>query len=151
VLIATVNDSQPVVDFAENCRKIISGMKQLRGSKKAVPPYQHISVDIDASPRFLKKKISEAKRKRYAVIAVVGNQEAAANQLIVDFTAFPDFETTIGKHLALRHSGGTTSESAKEGGLVEQTPYLSAKDLKSLAVSPKALASCLGDLQTLYI
>jgi threonyl-tRNA synthetase len=130
-------------------------MKQLRGSKKAVPPYQHISVDIDASPRFLKKKISEAKRKRYAVIAVVGNQEAAANQLVVDFTAFPDFETNIGKHLALRHasasSGGTTSESAKEGGLVEQTPYLSAKDLKSLAVSPKALASCLGDLQTLYI
>ncbi|KAN0093889.1 class II aaRS and biotin synthetase [Hyaloscypha variabilis] len=138
VLIATVNDSQPVVDFAENCRKIISGMKQLRGSKKAVPPYQHISVDIDASPRFLKKKISEAKRKRYAVIAVVGNQEAAANQLIVDFTAFPDFETTIGKHLALRHasasSEGATSESAKEGGLVEQTPYLTAKDLKSLAV-----------------
>ena len=152
VLIATVNDSKPVVEFAENCQKIISGMRPLRGSKKAIPPYQHISVDIDSSPRFLKKKISDAKRKRYAVIAVVGNQEAAANQLIVDFTAFPDFETNVGKHLALRNQmRAAKSTDGSEGSSTEQTPYLSANDLKSFAVSPKALSSCLEDLQNLYV
>jgi threonyl-tRNA synthetase len=155
VIIVTVNDSRPVVDFAENCQRIISGMRQLQGQKKAVPPYEHISVDIDASPRFLKTKIANAKRKRYAVIAVVGNQEAAANRLIVDFTAFPDFETNLGKHLAVRHasvtSEGSKSESAHEGRPTDQTPYLTAKELKNLAVSPKTLASCLADLQKLYI
>jgi threonyl-tRNA synthetase len=154
VIIITVNDSQPVIDFAENCQKIISGMRQLRGQKTAIPPYEHISVDIDASPRFLTKKIADAKRKRYAVIAVVGNREAAANRLIIDFTAFPDFETNLGKHLAVRHasvtSEGSKSESADEGRQTDQTPYLTAKELKSLAVSPKTLASCLADLQNLY-
>ena len=155
VVIVTVNDSQPVVDFAKNCQSIISGKRQLRSQKKAIPPYEHISVDIDASPRFLKKKIADAKRKRYAVIAVVGNQEAAADRLIVDFTAFPDFETNLGKHLAVRHasvtSEGSKSESADEGRPTDQTPKLTAKELKSLAVSPKTLASCLADLQKLYI
>jgi threonyl-tRNA synthetase len=156
VIIVTVNDSQPVVDFAEECQKTISGMWP-RSPKKAMPPYQHIAVDIDASPRFLKKKIADAKRKRYAVIAVVGNQEADAKRLIVDFTAFPDFETHLGKHLALRHAAANwsseegVSESAIEGGSTNQTPYLTAKGLKSLAVTPKALRSCLGDLQNVYV
>jgi threonyl-tRNA synthetase len=158
VIIVTVNDSQPVIEFAEKCQKIIMGMgRRLRSSKKAMPPYQSISVDVDASPRFLKRKISDAKRKRYAVIAVVGNQEAAANHLIVDFTAFPEYETNLGKHLALRHSSSTseriesTTESASGDGPKDQTAFLSAKELKSLPISPKALASCLADLQNLYV
>jgi threonyl-tRNA synthetase len=158
VIIVTVNDSQPVVDFAEKCQKIIMGMsRQLRSPKKAMPPYQSISVDVDTSPRFLKRKISDAKRKRYAVIAVVGNQEAAANRLIVDFTAFPEFETNLGKHLALRHSSsplegiGSTSESASEDTPKDQTAFLNAKELKSLPVGPKALASCLADLQNSFL
>jgi len=158
VLIATVNDSQPVVEFAERCQKIIMGMsRQLRSPKKATPPYQSISVELDTSPRFLTKKISDAKRKRYAVIAVVGNQDAAANRMIVDFTGFPDFEINVGKHLALRHSAvaskeiKSTAESANERESTEQTPFLSAKDLKSLPVSPKILASCLADFQSSYV
>jgi threonyl-tRNA synthetase len=158
VIIVTVNDSQPVVEFAEKCQKIIMGMsRQLRSPKKAMPPYQSISVDLDTSSRFLKRKISDAKRKRYAVIAVVGNQEAAANRMIVDFRAFPDFETNLGKHLALRHSAvaseeiKSTTESANESEPTEQTAFLSAKDLKSLPVSPKILASCLADFQSSYV
>jgi threonyl-tRNA synthetase len=156
VIIVTVNDSQPVVEFAETCKRIISGMSsqgQSDSSKTALRPFQSISVDVDTSPRFLKKKISDAKRKRYAVIAVVGNIEAVENRLIVDFTAFPKFEKNIGKHLALRQAAAASGEptSTPRSGNGNQTPTLTAEDLKSLAVSPKALAACLADLQNQHV
>lgn len=152
VIILTVNDSQPVVEFAQKCQSIISGVKKTPQSKnRPLSPFQRISVDIDDSPRFLKKKISEAKRKRYAVIAVVGNQEAAANRLIVDFTAFPDFERRLGGHLALRHSASSDTLTIGEAGHQKSISKLTAQELKSVPLHPEALAGCLVGFQNVYV
>jgi len=151
VIILTVNDSQPVVEFAQKCQDIVSGIARTPQSRKRpVSPFQPISVDLDISPRFLKKKISEAKRKRYAVIAVVGSQEAAANRLIVDFTAFPNFER-LGGHLGLRHSSAS-SEALTVGNVGHEKGIsrLTSEMLKSLSLHPKALATCLNEFQSSY-
>jgi threonyl-tRNA synthetase len=152
VIIITINDSQPVVDFAQKCQKIISGIKDRPEVKhKPSSPFQRISVDIDASPRSLKKKISEAKRKRYAVIAVVGNQDAAANRLIVDFTAFPDFERRLGRHFHVQHStASSTTLKIDEAARQEGVP-LTAQELKCLPLRPETLASSLVGYQNIYV
>jgi threonyl-tRNA synthetase len=162
VIIVTVNDSQPVVEFAKKCQNIISGLNSGQSKERAFSPFERVSVDVDSSPRFLKKKILEAKQKRYAVIAVIGSQEAAANRLMVDFTGFPDFERRLGGHLALRHSSAAVEGRVNEVGTYEFVafggppqqkgiPKLNSQDLKSLPLDPKALAACLAGFQKVYV
>jgi threonyl-tRNA synthetase len=162
VIIVTVNDSQPVVEFAKKCQNLISGLNSGQAKERAFSPFERISVDVDSSPRFLKKKILEAKQKRYAVIAVVGNQEAEANRLMVDFTGFPDFERRLGGHLAFRHSSSIVEGCVNEDGIYEfaafggppqqkGVPMLNSQALKSLPLDPKTLASCLAGFQKAYV
>lgn len=162
VIIVTVNDSQPVVEFAKKCQNLISGLNSGQAKERAFSPFERISVDVDSSPRFLKKKILEAKQKRYAVIAVVGNREAEANRLMVDFTGFPDFERRLGGHLAFRHSSSIVEGCVNEDGIYEfaafggppqqkGVPMLNSQALKSLPLDPKTLASCLAGFQKAYV
>ncbi|KAG4435283.1 hypothetical protein IFR05_009243 [Cadophora sp. M221] len=100
VTIITVNDSEPVVEFAQKCKRTLQGLQVGQSDLGMAGPMMQksqdrISVDIDDSARSLRKKIREAKSKRYSVIAVVGSQDVEKGRLVVDFTGIPKAEVTM--------------------------------------------------------
>ncbi|KAL5314945.1 hypothetical protein ACEPPN_017595 [Leptodophora sp. 'Broadleaf-Isolate-01'] len=108
VMIITVNDSEPVVEFAQKCKRILQGTQRAKLGKagsRTQKSQDRISVDIDDSARSLQKKIREAKSKRYSVIAVVGPQDVEKGRLVVDFTGIPKAEETMIHDPALKRVG----------------------------------------------
>jgi threonyl-tRNA synthetase len=112
IIILTVNQDKAVVDYALKAKDEIQGggmNLQLRRSSdqsnalngdiketdRAVRAREldrtTFSVDLDDSARSLGKKLSDAKRKRYSVIIVIGKQDADRGQSVaVDFTGITD-------------------------------------------------------------
>lgn len=82
VMILTINDQPEVVEFARRSRDWL----------RDIDERFTLSIDLDESSRSLKKKISEAKRKHYGIIAVVGKDNVEMNTLNVDFSGltFPE-------------------------------------------------------------
>ncbi|KUJ24179.1 class II aaRS and biotin synthetase, partial [Mollisia scopiformis] len=89
VILITINDSSEVVKWAEKVKRTLQGTGGSRSWGGAVLAGDKISVDIDSTPRSVKKKVSEAKRKRYAVVVVVGNQDIELERVVADFTGIP--------------------------------------------------------------
>jgi len=167
-IILTVNDSKPVVDFAKDIKKKFQrfhkqnamGPRDSDFNPVAVGTGNGLSVDIDDSPRSLKKKISEAKRKRYAVIAVVGAKDVEKNRLICDFSGIPDPHNRLIQNMELRH-GRTyrdTKQKTSEGDIESsdemtrkaEAPMLDPQDLKSYPVQVEYLRNLLNSLQRVY-
>jgi threonyl-tRNA synthetase len=76
MIILTINDQPEVINFA---RRSMEFLKRVGG-------LHSLSVHLDASSRPLKKKISEAKRKHYGIIAVIGQNNVDVETLNVDFS-----------------------------------------------------------------
>jgi threonyl-tRNA synthetase len=106
VIVLTINNEEAVIEYAKTVMERLnspslplwveegSDPKSLRhGGPFSYSPTQ-ISVDLDDSARSLKKKISEAKRKRYGVIIVIGKKNVELNRLNIDFSGIPDNEKT---------------------------------------------------------
>ncbi|TPX17251.1 uncharacterized protein E0L32_003369 [Thyridium curvatum] len=89
-IILTVNDSEPVVDFARASKKVLTGT--VDGENPHFSPSQLV-IDVDDSPRSLPLKIREAKSKGYGVIMVAGPKDVANGTLAVDLSRFSDAET----------------------------------------------------------
>jgi threonyl-tRNA synthetase len=98
VIILTVNDEKHIVEFARYAARIIGGYdtqytpeafseKEIKASQFHGPS---ILVDVDDSPRPLGKKLSEAKRRRYGVVAIVGRDNFNLKKLTVDISGIPD-------------------------------------------------------------
>jgi len=168
VIILTVNDSRPVVDFAKDVKKKFQrfhkrdAMEPRDGdfNPVVVGAGNGLSIDIDDSPRSLKKKISEAKRKRYAVIAVVGAKDVEKNRLICDFSGIPDPHNRLVQNMQLRN-GRTyrdTKQKTSEGDIespgeipkMAEAPMLDPQDLKSYPVQAEYLRNFLNSLQRVY-
>jgi len=168
LIILTVNDSKPVVDFAKDVKKKFQrfhkrdAMEPRDGdfNPVVVSTGNGLSIDIDDSPRSLKKKISEAKRKRYAVIAVVGVKDVEKNRLICDFSGIPDPHNRLVQNMQLRNgrtyrdtrqrtSEGDT-ESSGEIPKKAEAPMLDPQDLKSYPVQAEYLRNFLNSLQRVY-
>jgi threonyl-tRNA synthetase len=168
LIILTVNDSKPVVDFAKDIKKKFERFHK-RDAMEArdgdfnpvvVGTANGLSIDIDDSPRSLKKKISEAKRKRYAVIAVVGAKDVEKNRLICDFSGIPDPHNLLVQNMQLRN-GRThrdTKQKTSEGDIESsgeipkraEAPMLDPQDLKSYPVQAEYLRNFLNSLQRVY-
>ena len=108
-IVLTVNDEKSVLEYA---RSLVSYLRrdspmaametlggQPRNTKMATPdglpwamPFRssNLAVDLDDSPRSVKKKISEAKRKRYSVIMVIGQKNVAQSTVNVDLSGIAD-------------------------------------------------------------
>jgi threonyl-tRNA synthetase len=111
IIILTVNQDKAVVDYAVKAMEEIQGNGinvSLRRSSNEVEgeidrdvrPRElnrtTFSVDLDNSPRSLGKKLSDAKRKRYGVIIVVGKQDVERGQSVtVDFSGITDPQGSI--------------------------------------------------------
>lgn len=74
VMIITVSDDAAIVKYANNLRDFLQTDSQSVFGSPAPLRSGGFAIDIDDSPRSVKKKISEAKRKHYSVIAVVGQE-----------------------------------------------------------------------------
>lgn len=88
IIILTVNDSEAVVNYAKKVKyELAQGSDQqaLPRSRYAI----ELPIDIDDTPRSVKKKISEAKRKRYGAIIVLGNKNVDNNTVTVDLLGIP--------------------------------------------------------------
>lgn len=109
IIILTVNQDKAVLDYAVKAMDEIQGgginIWLRRSSNHAEGEIEEkdtavrareldrttFSVDLDDSPRSLGKKLSDAKRKRYSVVIVVGKQDVERGQSVtVDFTGITD-------------------------------------------------------------
>ncbi|WYZ44248.1 hypothetical protein EsH8_VII_000684 [Colletotrichum jinshuiense] len=83
--ILTLNDTEPVVQWASEIKDVLTGHDRVRDPNNARQPNPTgFAVDIDASPRPLAKKLAEAREKQYGVIAVVGKQNVQNGTVTVD-------------------------------------------------------------------
>jgi threonyl-tRNA synthetase len=111
-IILTVNDEESVVKYARGAQEKLqrNGLPSYLRAPASdpefspihpieapnglpwarAPHHMNLVVDLDDSARSVKKKISEAKRKRYSLIIVVGNKNVEGQYLNVDFSGVPD-------------------------------------------------------------
>ncbi|KAM3089002.1 threonyl-tRNA synthetase [Clarireedia jacksonii] len=156
VIILTVNDEKVVVDWAKRAKEILtlstplpfirqalsqeqSSLPSPGGLPWPVNPQPKLPVDLDDSPRSLGKKISEAKRKRYGAIIVVGAKNAANETVTVDLSSIPDrFGFLSSDSNILQALSNRRSESATK------------QQLQNLAISPQSLRHIFDGLLHAY-
>ncbi|KAI2603997.1 class II aaRS and biotin synthetase [Hypoxylon fragiforme] len=92
VMIVTVNDSEPVVEFARSTQDILMGRDGSADDPVTTP--SQLLVDIDDAPRSLALKVRQAKLKGYSVIVTVGPKQLPQGLITVDMSRFEDEESS---------------------------------------------------------
>ena len=171
VIILTVNDDRQIVEFARHAARVISGYDTQYtpedfSGKEVKASHFHgasISVDVDGSPRPLGKKLSEAKRKRYSVVAVVGRDNFNSKKLTVDISGIPDNGKSVCRDEILRFE--VAQEKLKRDGEVDRQgaavgsqfhksplpPALQPGQLKKITISPLQLREVLTGLERAFV
>lgn len=188
-ILITVNDEEAVVEYAKGLISYIKGdapqqiikiagrhiehpdseIPTPNGLPWAVPILRHdFTIDLDASPRSLGKKISEAKRKRYGVIMVVGKKNVDKN-IDVDLSGIPDphgwvlesASALAGNLLKAKDSQHVGERKAidplveVDGKAVEDgsrpPPKLEPHQLKALSFTPHRLAQLFFGMDRNYV
>ncbi|TAQ83442.1 hypothetical protein B7494_g8235 [Chlorociboria aeruginascens] len=110
VCIVTVADGPAIVGYAKKMKNYLLWKDQQDYRKEWIRPPDEISdpiktpdrlgwphfynfdltVDVDDTPRSVRKKISEAKRKRYSVVIVVGQKNVEDGTINVDLSGMMD-------------------------------------------------------------
>ncbi|APA09939.1 hypothetical protein SS1G_05805 [Sclerotinia sclerotiorum 1980 UF-70] len=141
VTILTVNDSEVVVKYA----KVVKKQLAHHSHHNLFPRSRHaveIPIELDDSPRSLKKKISEAKRKRYGAIIVIGNQNVDDKTVTVDLSGIPESEhLSPGKDIRQILSQNHTFEDGKTW----------EERLKTLTINPSGLRNVFSSLLHRYM
>jgi len=110
---------------------------------------------VDSRPIPLSKKISEAKRKHYSLIAVIGQKDVKSGELVLDFSGIKN-EDFLRNSYTLR-----VLESRRQVGLAakrvgphntvktpyDELPLVSSEALKSFRIKTKDLKDVLERLQ----
>ncbi|KAH8682199.1 threonyl-tRNA synthetase-like protein [Xylariales sp. PMI_506] len=88
VMIATVNDSEPVVAHAQGARDVLLGISADPSSVDGpVREATQLTVDIDDRPVGIGAKVREAKAKGYGIIVVAGSRQLPTGTVSVDTEA----------------------------------------------------------------
>ncbi|PSS08554.1 hypothetical protein M430DRAFT_37383 [Amorphotheca resinae ATCC 22711] len=161
VIILTINDDEKIVKWARHAARVISGYdtqytQEDFSEAEIKASHFHgssISVDVDDSARSLGKKLSEAKRKRYGVIAIVGKDNLNMLNVTVDMTGISDRRDLIRNNEILRTE--VEREKTRKKVEVEEkrgpSPPLEAADLKKLTISPLKLRQVLASLEESFL
>jgi threonyl-tRNA synthetase len=164
VMIITVSEDKDIVEFAHKAAQSI------RTRDEPQSPYlpkigkgfqiRNVAVDIDDTPRSVKKKISEAKRKRYSMIAVVGKKNVEGGKtLTVDLSALSDPYGIVRRFYWLKQWAGSKNRPPlPEGYSDSQTipvghpifPEVPANELKEMELAPKALRELIFQFEGRY-
>jgi threonyl-tRNA synthetase len=87
-IVLTVNDSAPVVGWAQKTRDTLLGTAVTGGDDGPIQP-SNLVVDVDDSARSLPLKVREAKAKGYGMIIVIGPRNVSKGSVTVDTTGIP--------------------------------------------------------------
>jgi len=98
-----------------------------------------VAVDTSYAPRPLKQKLSEAKRKRYSTIIVIGKRNVENGTVNVDFSGISDPHHYLSTDQRLVTAG---DKPRKE---------VTAKELENITMSPKELSSVFDGMIDSYI
>lgn len=171
LMIITVNDDLAVVQHAQKLVKTLqTGVDEndddsLRARSVHDPVF---AIDMDDSPRSVKKKISEAKRKRYSAIIVVGNNDlkSETGAITADLSGISDPSGFLGQCISMYNSWLSVKEQApQEHGVQNQVfkmprqyrrlqavgePVDSKVDLRQVKIDPKSLREILVHLEHQY-
>ncbi|KAL3425058.1 threonyl-tRNA synthetase [Phlyctema vagabunda] len=179
VTIITVSDEPSIVARAKEIQEILQPTRQgdwLRrpdadygldeplnhlavptpdGQAWASPLASHdFRVDIDSTPRSVKKKISEAKRKRYGAILVVGKDNVKSGLVNVDLSAIPDPHGFLKKSPYVLSSIAAAEQAAKQanvGIITEKIPRADANTSLTLDALGQSQVDSVKDLQKLMM
>ncbi|KAI9837093.1 MAG: hypothetical protein M1819_000744 [Sarea resinae] len=116
-IIVTVGRGGDLQQYVQQAQQTISGVTTATADSPMQLDVPTFAVDIDDSDRALGKKISEAKRKKYAVVIVVGNKSAENGTVELDLRGQRDQEATrevLGDLLA--------ADALGDGRSVKMTP-----------------------------
>jgi threonyl-tRNA synthetase len=82
-IILAVNTSQPVLDWANEVREVLLGLKKEAGQPSSEGPVHPtgLAVDVDYTARSLGSKIREARTNGYSQILVVGEEDVKSGQV----------------------------------------------------------------------
>ncbi|KAI9743507.1 MAG: hypothetical protein M1818_002820 [Claussenomyces sp. TS43310] len=166
LMVVTVNDDEAVVGYAHSLGKTLQGGVDATDSTTVRARSVHepiLTVDIDDTPRSVRKKISEAKRKRYSAIIVVGPNDLKSDERIIsaDLSGISDPTGFLGQCINLYNNW---REAREEGPremafkLPNHYPQMSAAgdasaaqiDLRHVNIDPWALREILIHLEHRY-
>ncbi|KAH0556105.1 hypothetical protein GP486_005958 [Trichoglossum hirsutum] len=128
-IVLTVNSksgSEAVRGYAKTVQKRLSGLQISRDEADGirVPQFIHqqtFLVDVDDSDRSLNKKVSEAKRKGYNMIIIVGQNNVQKRTVDLDITGQPDQDEAT-SHLS-KVVGKTMVEDLRSVELASEDLY----------------------------
>lgn len=145
VAVITVSSDGPVVDYAHSALNEIQGGLGTAGASRArAIDRTAFAIDMDGTPRTLKKKISDAKRKRYSIIVVVGRDNMKRGKSVtVDFSGISDPRGIIRRELR-------ACMPLKTVTIVEQEEPTS-DDLKAVETTPQTLREIMLCLEREYV
>ncbi len=152
VMVITVNDDPSVVAFASDAINEIQGMPKLGTKAQARGMHSPVfGVDLDTTPRSVKKKISEAMRKHYGIIAVVGKSNVEGGRHItVDFRGVSGSQKVIKQELLDAIKGENSSDPLSSPDADADPLEFTEGELKQVNVTPAQLRSILIKLEQAY-
>ncbi|CAG8982318.1 hypothetical protein HYALB_00005319 [Hymenoscyphus albidus] len=146
MMLVTVNDQEPVVEYAREVKRILQGLDEPKGAtsswKGTTKHSNGQSVDIDDSARSVKKKLSEAKRSKYAIVIVIGQKDVESGTVRVDFSSIPSYRFNIATNPVLLSILGKDSQAGNE---------LTQDEIKNITMKPKDLKVVLEHLRASHV
>jgi threonyl-tRNA synthetase len=183
-IILTVNNEESVVEYAKDTFVYLKNDSPLPGiytmkkdgAERSTPkiatldglPWaapihaQTVALELDDRAISLKKKISEAKRKRYSVIMVIGKKNIENGDISVDFSGIPDpygWIQMVASELADRgptHTKPTKYEKeAQDAGITgdnqKNHPRLEPARLKDVSFDKRRLRQMFTAMERAYV
>jgi threonyl-tRNA synthetase len=144
-IILTVTNDKLVVDYALDALRQIQGVLPDATMGRAGELNRvNFVVDVDDSARTLRKKILEAKKKRYGMIVVAGRENVErGDSVTVDFSGISDPRGIILRELRSRMSSEVT--------LLQPEGGVTSEQLRAVEISPRALREMLLVLEREYV
>lgn len=143
VILLPINDSPAMLECTQRLKNVLHGAPSTETAGSLVhllPMSNRLSVEVDDAPKSLGKRIQAAKKKGYAVIAVVGKESLEKDLVTCDFTNVLDPEGKLLEHRAqFKFANGEEKASSAH-----------KDDLKQTRMSPKDLRQFLVGLQNMY-
>jgi threonyl-tRNA synthetase len=137
IAVLTVSDDPAVVAYAQNAIREMQGEVGAAGGLRPRGMHEPVfRIDLDDQPRSIKKKVSDAMRKHYSVIVVVGKKDVEENkgEIAVDFRGVPALRSSLTQAL----------------GIADAEEEKASEALKQIKLEPKRLRNILLELENSY-
>lgn len=136
VSVITVSDDPATIDFAQKAIAIMQG--NTSHPDKIVARGLHspvFAIDLDTTPRSVKKKVAESKRARYNIMAVIGKNNVESGKVTVDLSVVATGKEEIKMWITEMLGGVNVTDEA----------------LKQVDLTPEQVRALLIELEQRYL